>query len=337
MSFIFNDFEDNIIENLKKSELIERFSEREFKNSPSLNIIIDAFETASIISFDDQGLFFFDKNNEKIYCPELNTSISEKGEWLSDKLPLITFDIDQNGNVRKADEAEALYCCICVANILKEKSFKLEVDDIVKSYDFSAMKSNDDDSQTFRNLLISWQDLQSVIINILISACKFRISDVKKDIEKFLRDGISDLEAAELREMDSKIRAINFNFSENELSPIRIKDLSKIEKLTLINKRDQLISEIIKVSRSGTLYRLLQLSSEYISPIKKKKIFLWVRSEVDKKIEELSTSEDFSAERTQIISRLQRRSIKFEKNSVRKLNIEKYLKDKENFKFPSKL
>lgn len=75
------------------------------------------------------------------------------------------------------------------------------------------MKPIDDGRILFRDLLISWQDLQSVIINILISACKFRISDVKKDIEKFLRDGITDLEAAELREMDSKIRAINFSFS----------------------------------------------------------------------------------------------------------------------------
>lgn len=69
--------------------------------------------------FDEHRLYFFDENEERIYCPEILTSISEKGEWLSDKLPIINFDIDQNGNVRRADEAEALYCCICVAHILK--------------------------------------------------------------------------------------------------------------------------------------------------------------------------------------------------------------------------
>jgi hypothetical protein len=37
------------------------------------------------------------------------TSVSEKGEWLSDKIPYVDFDIDQNGNVRKAEEAEALF------------------------------------------------------------------------------------------------------------------------------------------------------------------------------------------------------------------------------------
>jgi hypothetical protein len=38
--------------------------------------------------------------------------------------------------------------------------------------------------------------MQSLIINILVSACKYRIADYKKDVEKYLRDGISKMEGS---------------------------------------------------------------------------------------------------------------------------------------------
>lgn len=66
----------------------------------------------------------------------MNTSISEKGEWLSDKLIPIDFDIDQSGNVRKTDKAEAFYCCICVSKILKEDEFRKEVNEVTSNYVF---------------------------------------------------------------------------------------------------------------------------------------------------------------------------------------------------------
>lgn len=77
------------------------------------------------------------------------TSISEKGSWLSDYIPLIDFDISQNGNVRKADKAEALFCSVVISNIMKEKELKIELEDYAKTYDFSEMKSNVDDDKTF--------------------------------------------------------------------------------------------------------------------------------------------------------------------------------------------
>jgi hypothetical protein len=38
--------------------------------------------------------------------------------------------------------------------------------------------------------------MQSLIINILVSACKYRTADYKKDAEKYLRDGISKIESS---------------------------------------------------------------------------------------------------------------------------------------------
>jgi len=41
----------------------------------------------------------------------------------------------------------------------------------------------------------------SFLINITVSAAKYRISYLKKDTEKFLRDGIPQEEVLELREL----------------------------------------------------------------------------------------------------------------------------------------
>lgn len=180
MAFDITAFEDSIISKLKKEHLIERFIQTEYKVSPNVQIITDAIESSSPLDVDDQGLFYINLDGEKVYPPELYTSIDDKGVWLSEKLPDITFDIDQGGNVRMANEAEALYCLICVANIIKSDGiFKKEIKDIASNYSFSTMSAVDA-SKNFRSLLQSWQDLQSVIINILISACKFNISNQKK-------------------------------------------------------------------------------------------------------------------------------------------------------------
>jgi hypothetical protein len=198
------------------------------------------------------------------------------------------------------------------------------------------MKPNNSSLGTFRELLNSWQDLQSVVINIIVSATKFKISFFKKDIEKFLRDGISEEEVAELRDLNAKLRGINFKYSEGPLSRVEVKKLTKIERLHVIDERDVEINKCITESNVGTLYKLLHLSSEYIKVVDKRKIEIWVKKEVDTLLEKNSGYSDIIGERLQIISKLQRRALRFQKNSIRRLNVEKYVEDRENFKFPSK-
>lgn len=334
---VYSNLENDILIKLKESGLIDRFLSTDFEETPNLILINKLFTEPVEIFHDEGGIFYYDENGDKLYCPIMKTSVSEQGEWISDKIPSVNFDIEQGGNVRKADEAEALFCCIVVSQILKEDIFKNEVLEIAKTYDFENMINMNDESITFRSLLNDWQNLQSVIINILISACRYKIFDFKKDVEKYLKDGVPEKEIAELRDLQAKIRSINFKFSEGELSPTNIKSLSKIRKLEIINKRDDEISAEIAKSKSGVLFKILNLSSEYISPIKKKKISLWVRAEVDKTIKNEEDFAKYKEDRTQIISKIQRRALRFEKNSVRKLNVEKYLLNKEAYKFPVKM
>lgn len=330
-------FENEIISKLKDSGLIKRFSFSEVKQNPDIKIINQLFLYPIKIDADDQGIFYFDEGGDKIYCPSMAFSITDSGEWLSDKIPPVPFDIEQSGNVRKAEEAESIFCLVVISIILKEPEFRDEILKIARSYDFVNMKNVNEDGSTFRALLNDWQDLQSTVINIIISACKFKISFYKKDIEKFLRDGMSREEVAELRDLDAKVRSINFTYSEGILSPENVKKLTKIERLQAIDRRDREIETEVKKSPASVLYKLSNLSSEYISPIQKKKIQLWVKKEVDSLFNSKNDFSQLAGERSQILVKLQRRALRFEKNSVRKLNIEKYLANKNDFKMPTKL
>jgi hypothetical protein len=87
--------------------------------------------------------------------------------------------------------------------------------------------------------------MESVIINLIVSAAKFRISAEKKDTERFLNDGIQESEAAELRNLEAEIRNINFEYSQGSLSPEGVKGLTKIERLKEIDNRDDKISSFV--------------------------------------------------------------------------------------------
>lgn len=75
-----------------------------------------------------------------------------------------------------------------------------------------------------KKVKIGWQRYFQMFlnINILVSACRYIVKDYKKDIEMFLKDGLKDSEVAILRNLESKIRSVNFDHSEGILFPIKI-------------------------------------------------------------------------------------------------------------------
>lgn len=324
-----------IIEKLQSSGLIERFSLNEFSVTPNINILIELMNKPQVIYSDECGIFYNDENGEKVYCPEFRVSIEEKGEWISDHLPSPGFDIYQNGNVRKAKEAEALYCTIIIANTMKGDLFKEELSGVFASYDFENMLPHDDSGKTFQEVLNSWVSYNSIIVNILISASKYRMSDTKKDIMRYLKDGISESLSIELRDLEIRVKHVNSKYSEGELSPNSIKQKTKIERLQAITSRDEEITKLVMESNAGLLYRILRLSSEYIPPERKKAI----ENLVIKEVNDLIDNEKFKNlknEKFLIISKIIKNAINFEKILIRKNNVSKYIQDPISYKLPSK-
>lgn len=165
------------------------------------------------IFHDDEGIYYYkEEGGEKIYCPEVIVGITPEGEWLSNILPLPGFDLDQSGNVKKADEAEALYICMQIAQFYKEDIFIKEIKELSNNYNFKDMVPYSG-YKTFRMTLNGWMsEFPSNNMKILISACRFRISERKKNSDSFLKDGLQDRTIVGLRNLEQAIKVINFRY-----------------------------------------------------------------------------------------------------------------------------
>ena len=226
--------------------------------------------------------------------------------------------------------------------VLKDDALKNELITTIKNYNFSEMDGRDG-FLNFKNLIDSWLDLQSVIINVAVSAAKSSVSDLKKDTEKFLRDGIPQDAVLELRELATSIKNINRRYSTGVLSPEKVIKLNKIEVLQYLNEKNLEINRLISNSDVKILYKLEHLSSEYINPyinpITKKKLINinLARQGVDSFFNESNTASNVSIDKSILFDKWKRKFIKLEKNSLRKYYINKYLQDPINFVFPVKL
>jgi len=321
-----------LLKQLKEKDLITYFDLKASRTEATTQSLSDLFKQVKKIKVSDGELVYLSDDGEEILCPFVDTAVTDSGWWLSDKIPAPSFDIEQSGNIRMADEAEAAYICTIVAAILDDDAFTMELDSCVKEYDFKTMNG----STTFRELLSSWQDLQSVTINVIVSGAKYAIQNQKKDSELFLLDGLQHEDVAGLRDLGLKIKQINFDYSTGELSPDNVKKLTKIERLQKISERDQVIDSAIANSRFGNLYKVTKLSSDYVSPITKKKILQFCNSEVEKLYSENKALVDKFGDKNGIITKLRRRAIRLATSDVRKQNMLKYVTDKESFKLPRK-
>lgn len=330
------DLESIMFDALKNSNSIAYSLPQQIFGSISKDTIFYLTNSLNEVELLDDGFKAINENGDDIICPNYGVSISNDGRWLSDFIPDPNFDTDMAGNIRKSVEAESAYSCALICGIIKDEYFKKEFEDTCLKYDFDNMKSYNSDGKNFEDLLNEWLDLQSFQINVIVSASKYKIAARKKDTAKFLRDGIPEDLAIELRSLDIKVSNINREYSTGPLSPINVKNLTKVKILTLIDEREEKINKELNSSRANILYRLLNLSTEYVSPVIKRKLSKLAITEVEKYFTKNEGSSEIIGDKQSVIKSWKKRYLKIARLSVRKEQVSKYLADKENFKMPVK-
>lgn len=329
-------FESKMINLLKESKIVKNIMMSNVLDEFDSEILLRFLKYPLRIEVTDKGIVAKNDSGDEIMCPNFSVNVSDNGEWLSDVIPPCPFDIEQGGNLRKAEEAESAYFCAVVCLVLKDKIFLDEIYDTIKNYNFSEMDSYPD-HKNFKDLLNSWLDLQSYLINISVSAAKYRISDLKKDTEMFLRDGIPQEEVLELRELAISIKNLNRSYSTGVLSPDKINKLSKIEILGYLEEKNKQITSLINKSSVSTLYKLENLSTEYINPITKKKLINLAKAGIDEFFQDAPSDKSLIVDKRVLYDRWKRRFLKLEKISIRKIHISNYLESRNDFIFPVKL
>lgn len=343
----FLNIEKRMLDVIRQSKHIDHVMMGDALDDITREKILDMISSPKPFKVSDRGLVFINSNGDEEECVNYGTNITADGRWLSSKIDIVPFDIEQDGNLRKSFEAQAAYCLCVIFCVLQDDSIKDDIVTAVKNYDFAKMAPHEGRT-SFVELLESYQNLQSTSINICISAAKYNISNIKKDSEKFLKENIPEDRISGLRELDTAISAINRKYSLGVLSPDRVGHLTKLEVLSELDKRN---SEILLLLDGGlnekgikspphkeaTLWRILNLSSEYISPIIKKRLNLLAENEVSKLFSENPRLNFDSGEQKQLSDKWKKRYIKLARLSVRKTQIDKYFSDENSYILPVKL
>lgn len=89
---------------------------------------------------------------------------------------------------------------------------------------------------------------------------------MKKEETNFLLGGVSEEDVTAISNFNTEISSINFEYInvDDGLSKVKIKKLSRIEKLQIIKKQNNEIKFRIDESNVLTIYRILKVNPEYI-------------------------------------------------------------------------
>lgn len=164
--------DDAVIEALSARKLWEYFYSKASVEEITQDILIKLSKEAFNLVIEDGILCAIDSNGDKISIPDDEFGVNYCGEWLSDYLPAPSFDVAQSGNVRKADEAESIYCALVVRAALNDVEFDKDFEQVAKNYDYDKMIGKGA-IDSFKTLLESWQQYQSFIVKVSVSAAKY--------------------------------------------------------------------------------------------------------------------------------------------------------------------
>lgn len=331
--------ESFMLEVLKKTGYVEHVLMSDVLDDVTKDTLIDIMTSPKTFIIDDYlGICYKNDNGDLVSCPNYGLSVSADGKWLSDKIPDVPYDIEQNGNLRKAEEAQAAYIICIIALVLNDDSFKREIKELINNYDFISMSPIKEGGPTMKSLLSDVLDTNSVIINVIVSAAKYKMASLKKDSEKFLNENLQENEIAELRNLGNIISSIYSRYSKGVLSPANVKLLSKLEILNHIGERDNEIAKLIaSAGNAGIIYRIINISTEYISPIQKRRIYQLAEDSVSDLFKEDKRFEVRFGERKQLIDKWRRRYLRIARLSKRKEVLDKFISNRNEFNFPPKL
>jgi hypothetical protein len=285
----------------------------------------------------EDELFYIDEHGDEVLAPDLSIGMSKSADWLSTKLPPVEVDIDQAGNVRKGSEADAMYKLLCIGCVLKDYADEIKMH--FKNYDYVLMDSiSGSGFKNMKMLLEQFQSLNSIRINSIISAAAIKISEYKEKSDSFYVTLLSRDQILGLSSLARDEKTIINKFErEKGLNPIDMKGMSKIQKLSLIDERNNAIERLISKSDVKTLYRISKLTTERIPPVIKSNII----SEAIKSAEDdviFNKLEGIMAEerRSKIKSEIIRKSYKAVLQTIKYNEILKYKASPETYRFKEK-
>ena len=181
---------NELIIKLGRSNIIEYFFNSADKPHVDMSIMERLYEHVEKISVVNNCLCYKDSKNKVEQYPHINVNVSDAGFLFSSNITAPGFYIMQLGNIRKSEEAKSMYICAVISVIMKDHSFSYDLNHSMKSFISKKMISNKG-VVPFSELIKTWQSFQSMIVNVIVSGYKYRIS-VKGNLEDYKNFLIND-------------------------------------------------------------------------------------------------------------------------------------------------
>lgn len=264
------------LELVAKDKVLEKlytFNQTPIMN-PNKEILRELILKPYLLEYDEEEdiLYYVDNNNEKRKVPDIEVGVSETKEWISDSLPAIPFDLNQDGNLRRSNEVECMYKCLLISGILK-RGFEEEILSVIENYNFERLDKSNSSGITFSELLAKWQELQSITIRVIVSGANYKISSEKNLEVGFLIGSLNREETLGVVSIRDSVKTVIRNYMSGDLSQEKVNKLTKIERLKIIQKKDdEVLSTINSNKKYSELYKICTMSSDYLSPFVKKNL-----------------------------------------------------------------
>ena len=196
--------------------------------------------------------------------------VEQSAKFYSSFLPESTFPVFCYGDEEKQKEYQAAYTSIVVIGCLELK-LKLYLDDLILKYDFKKNRHKDENVvfYNFREILKKISSDNSLTSKILISACNYKFSDLKKKTGLLFISGLSSDTLSELSNLKIKIATIERDYflldREQKIDWVKTK---------LRNEKELKLNETInEFGTVGKIFRALKLNTECLSQVEKDGIF----------------------------------------------------------------
>lgn len=149
-------------------------------------------DVSTNLGVDEEGKLYCVKDGKRIYAEDAEIQgVEQVSDYISNFVPEPTFNVNfsSSEDSELQSESQAIYICSILAGVLNKQRFITKrYDALLNTYNFKKMASDNElaEYNNFSSLLKEFKNMNSLIIKVLISACNYRIAEVKKEpIEDF--------------------------------------------------------------------------------------------------------------------------------------------------------
>lgn len=222
---------------------------------------------------DDGELFVKDGEKIRLAGDAEIAGISKVSNFISDYLPAPKFNTvfsSINDTVIEREVVSA-YTCSIIRGVFRDSEYvRNRYDTLLNNYSFDSLSSNDDNIEikSFIQLLNELKNINSIAISVIISACNYKLSEVKKEPVEDFASLLTSAETTEFENLLAERKSII-----KEANDALKTETVRSKRMKIIEKKDKDIELLCDRGLIGKYLKIKFLTTDCIPFTVKDKIY----------------------------------------------------------------